>query len=96
MMPMAWRYEYIIVVPTNFIPLFMRFDDILSDNSDDVFVPSPLIMFPLVNPQIYSSNVPYYFWISIKILALLITALIFNLLRIMSGLFSNSLNFTSS
>ena len=33
MMPIACKYEYIIVVPTNFIPLFIKSFDILSDIS---------------------------------------------------------------
>ena len=36
--PIACRYEYIIVDPTNFIPLFCKSFEILSDNSDVVLL----------------------------------------------------------
>ena len=32
--PIACKYEYIIVEPTNFIPLFIKSLEIASDNSD--------------------------------------------------------------
>lgn len=35
-MPIACKYEYIIVEPTNFIPLLIKSFDILTDKSFDV------------------------------------------------------------
>ena len=57
MMPTACRNEYMIVVPTNFMPRFLNSFEIVSDKGDEVLSHSWMTL-PLVKLQMNLSNEP--------------------------------------
>ena len=99
-MPMAWRWEYIVIDPTYakpafFISLLTRSESSVCTGISEMSCQWLIIGWPSTKCQIHESKEPYFFWIAQKAHAFLTAASSFRLFRISLG-FASRLAISSS